>query len=118
MIKINTSFNPFRMKLSRREPVAMRVELVNESQEQKMLTMRIRLSNQLSFEKGGYKTEHMERLPKLMPGEKKEFYYNIFPKAATKNEDQPISIEVLDHYQNFNYVAKEYKKTIELKIED
>lgn len=118
LIQINANFSPFRMKLDRREPVSLGVEIANKSNEPKILTMSIALSGQLSFEKGGYKTEQMERIEKLPPGEKKLFYYSIFPKAGTRATDQPVIVKVAEHYQNFNYVTNEYKKNLVLKVED
>jgi len=117
-MKINAYFNPFRMKLSRKEPITLTVELENTTDEDKMLTMLIEMSRQLSFEKTGYKTEQMERLPKLTPGEKKVFYYSIFQKAGTKAEAQPVIVKVMEHYQSFKYINNEYTKNLVLKIED
>lgn len=118
MIQINSSFNPFRMKLGRKEPIAFTVEVENTEAESKMLTMNIRLSGQLSFEKGGYKTEQMERVQELGPGEKKKFYYTIFQKAGTRTGQQPVLVKVLEHYRSFNYVANEYSKRLVLKVEE
>ncbi len=118
MIQINTTFNPFRMRLERREPVSLTIELSNQSDEPKMLTMNVTLSRQLSFERGGYKTEDMARIEKLQPGEKKIFYYDIFPKAGTKPQEQPVTVKVSEHYRSFNYVGNEYTKNLALKVED
>ena len=118
MIQINASFSPFRMKLGRREPVSLSIEIDNQSNEPKILKMSVALGRELSFEKGGYKTEQMERMEKLPPGEKKLFYYSIFPKAGTKVQEQPVTVKVAEHYRNFNYVTNEYTKNLALKVED
>tara|TARA_Y100000310_G_C20648860_1_gene798238 strand:- start:1568 stop:1924 length:357 start_codon:yes stop_codon:yes gene_type:complete len=118
MIQVNTNFTPYRMKIGRREPVNFTVELVNPDDEPKILTLNIALSKQLSFEKGGYKTEIIERIKELPANGKKVFYYSIFPKAGTRTQEQPLMIHVAEHYRDFNYVKKEYKKNLGLKVED
>ncbi len=106
------------MKLSKREPVTLQLEIGNDSEETKIISVHIALGKQLSFEKGGYKTEELIRLPKLAPGEKKRYYYEVFPKAATRTEEQPVHIKVLEHYRDFNYVKSEFTKKLGLKVED
>ena len=118
MIQVTAAFTPFRMRLSKREPVTLSVDVENQSDEQKIATIAISLGGQLSFEKGGYKTDEVIRLPDLKPGEKKRYYYDVHPKAGTKAQEQRIAIKVLEHYQNFNYVTKEYTKTLSLQVQD
>ena len=118
MLLINTNFNPFRMKLSHKEPVELTIDLINKGEKPKMLTMNLKLSAQLSLEKTGYKTEVMERIPVLRTGEKKEFFYKIFPKAGTRTQEQPIIIEVLEHFNDYKFVANQHKKKLGLLVED
>jgi len=118
MLEVVNFFTPFRMRLSRREPVQLRVELANKGKDDAMASLTINLGSQLSFEKGGYKTRATERISSLPPGEKKKFYYEIWPKQATRNGPVAVQIIASEHYQNFNYVVKEYRKDTELVIED
>ncbi|MBN2067105.1 MAG: hypothetical protein JW744_01415 [Candidatus Diapherotrites archaeon] len=118
MIEIKTSFNPFRMKLGRKEPVQLCIELVNKDAENTMLSMTLNLGAQFSIEKSGYKTSALERISELKPGASKKFYYEIWPKQSARPGQQPMQLTVLEHYQNFNYVKKEYKKNISLNVED
>jgi hypothetical protein len=106
------------MKIGRREPVTLRIELINQSNEPKMLSLEVRLGRQLSFEKSGYRTEQTEKIPTMQPAENKVYYYDVFPKANTRSEEQPIVVKVAEHYQNFNYVTKEYTKNLALRVED
>ena len=118
MIQLNTNFNPFRMKLGRRDPVTLTVEITNKSDESKMLTVYINLGRELSFEKSGYKTEAIERIDAMKPGEIKTYYYSIFPKAGTRTEAQPVLVKVQEHYKTQTYVANEYSKNLKLKVEE
>lgn len=117
MVQINASFNPFRLKLSDRKPVTLQLDVGNDSEESKIVSVHITLGKQLSFEKGGYKTEELIRLPKLAPGEKKRYYYELHPKAATRTEEQSVHIKVSEHYRDFNYVKSEFTKKLGLKVE-
>ncbi len=118
MIKVNTAFNPYRMMLSRKLPVNFTLELHNTYDEAAKLTVNVKLSNQLSLEKGGFKNEVTERIEELAPGAKQKFYYDIYQKAGTRVAEQPIAITVLEHYRDFSYVSKESKKYLGLKVEE
>ncbi|MFH1587639.1 MAG: hypothetical protein ABID38_07315 [Candidatus Diapherotrites archaeon] len=118
MISINTSFHPFRMKLSRREPVQFTVELTNKGDETRKISMDVILSRELSLDKGGLLYNTSKRIDSLAPGKTQEFFFDIFPKHITRSGDHGILIKVLEHYQEYKYVEKEYKKRLELQIED
>lgn len=118
MMQIKTNFNPYRMKISKKEPVSFTVELKNDSEEAKILTMKITLNKELSFEKAGYKTEAMERINCLASGEKKEFYYNLFPKPMAKTGEHHIKIDIEEHYKNYQYVLNRHKKIVTLRVDD
>lgn len=118
MIGINTSFHPFRMKLSRREPVQFTIELINKGDKAKKITMDVILSRELSLDKGGLLYNNSKRIDSLEPGKKQEFYFDIYPKHITRSGDHGILLKILEHYQEYKYVEKEYKKRIELQIED
>ena len=118
VVTVNSYFNPFRMKLSSREPVQLSIELKNDGNEDKIVSMQVLLSKQLSFGKGGYQTEEMVRLPKLAPGERKQYYYEVWPKTGTRTEDQPVKIKIAEHYKNFNYVMKEYAYNLSLRVDE
>ena len=118
MIRINTSFSPFRLKLSRRQSVKLCVELTNTGEKEVMATLAIKLGKELSFEKGGFKEEEMRRIESIPPGKKKDLYFEVFAKANTRTKEQPIILNLVEHYKNFNYVIKENWKEIELKVEE
>ncbi len=118
MIEVKTKFTPFRLKLARKEPVQLAVELVNKNPENAMLSLNLELGACFSLEKSGYKTGAAEQIPELKPGESKKFYYELWPKHSIRVGAAKIRLTVLEHYQNFNYVKKEYKKGPELIVEE
>ena len=112
-----TRFTPFRMKLSNREPVQLFVEVSNDEKQDKMLSLVVSLDRTLSFDKGGYKTEALERIEKLSPGQSKRFYYELFPKPGVREGDIPIKVALTEHYNSFEYVQNQVVKKPALKVE-
>ena len=118
MIEIRTTFTPFKMKISRKEPVSFSVELVNAGQEPEIVSLNLALGSLFSFEKSGFKNDTAERIPKLMPGESKKFYYDVWPKQMLRKGEHGIRLSIIEHYQGFNYVKRKYDKILRLGVED
>ncbi len=118
MIEVRTNFTPFKMKIRRKEPVVLSVELLNKGQEPEIVSLDLNLGQQFSFERSGFNTTVSEKLPKFMPGESKKFYYDIWPKQMLRLGEQPIAMRVTEHYQGFNYVKRKYDKALKLGVED
>ena len=118
MIDIISTYTPFRLKISRKEPVQLTVTVHNRSNENKMVSMEILLSNHLSLEKSGYRNSDLKKIENFAKGERKRFYYEIWPKQVTMTGEEPVRIVVREHYNNYNYVANEYSKSAPLTIED
>jgi len=98
--------------------VQFTVELINKGSETKKITMDVILSRELSLDKGGLLYNTSKRIDSLEPGQKQEFYFDIHPKHITRSGDHGILLKILEHYQEYKYVEKEYKKRLELQIED
>lgn len=118
MMEIITKYTPFRLKLTRRDPVQLTIDLENKGKESKVLSMELQLSNQLSLDKSGFRSNDTKRFDKLEPGKRKTLYYEIWPKQNTKAGEQPVILNVLEHYNDYSYVAKRYGKNIPLTVED
>lgn len=118
MIDIATTYTPFRLKLSRKSPVQLTIALQNKSGENKMVSMELRLSRHLSLDKSGFRNTDTKKFESFGKGEKKQLYYEIWPKHLADSGEQPVKIVVSEHYNNFGYIAKEYSKSIPLTIEE
>jgi hypothetical protein len=117
MIGINARFTPFRMVLKRREPVELRIELTNKSAEEKMASLELKISPRLSLDRVGYKTSDIKRLPKFNPGEKKTFYYEIWPKNPGAYSEEKVVLRILEHKGNYSEVENEVSEDMSIKIE-
>ncbi len=104
--------------MSRREPVQLYVEVSNDESEDKMVSLYINLSKDISFEKGGFKTDNVERMSVLAPGEKKRFYYELYPKPHLNYGEHPVRVTLLDHYNSFDNVKNEKIKNMTLVVEE
>lgn len=118
MVKFISNFTPLRMKISRREPVQLYVEISNDESESKMLSLHVNLSRDLSFEKGGFKTDTVERMESLQPGETRRFYYELYAKPHLEYGDHNVRVVLLDHYNSFNNVKNEKIRNMSLRAEE
>jgi len=78
--------------------------------------MFIALSNALSFGKGGYKTREVIRIERLLVGESKVFYFDIYPKPNTREGDHPVDIRVQEQTLNNEFTGDEYIHKAEIVI--
>lgn len=117
MVNVLTRYTPFRLKLSRKEPVQLSITLENKGNENKMISMEIKLSRHLSLDKGGFRTSESKKIENLGKGAKKQFYYEIWPKQSAMKGEQPVILTVSEHYNNFTHVAKQSVKSIPLTVE-
>ncbi len=118
MINAKTTFTPFKMKISRREPVTLGIELRNEGQETEIVSMELRLGSLFSLEKTGFKTDAIEKIPKFEPGASKKFYYDIWPKQMVRPGEHEIRLNIVEHYKGFNYVKRKQEKKLHVSVEE
>ena len=117
MLKIETSIYPFRVKLSDKKPVQLKVNIRNMNDEDVLLSYDVLTSKALSIDKGGFKTSLTTKVGKMEPGERTEAYFEIYPKTMTREGTYPILIRATEHYDSYTLVEKEYKKKIEIKVD-
>ena len=118
MLEIRTFFSPYKLKISRREPVTLSVEIANVGNEAEMVSFGLNLGNHLSLEKSGFKSASSSKIPEFKPGEKQKYYFDIWPKQLLKVGEQAIQLMATEHYQNFNYVKKKYDRMLTLTVEE
>jgi hypothetical protein len=118
MISVSTGFHPYRLKLSRREPIEFTVLLKNKSTEPKMITYEMVVSKDLSLDKSGLKYGDIKQIEKFLPGEEKKFSYNVYAKQFARIGEIPIKIKITENYKSFKFVEKEYIKDTHLTLEE
>jgi hypothetical protein len=118
MIGVSTIFHPFRLKISRREPVEFTVVLKNKSKEPKKLTYEMAVSKDISLDKTGLKYGDLKQIEELSPGQEVKYNYDIYAKQFARLGEVPIRIKITEHYKSFKYIEKEYTKDVRLTLED
>ena len=117
MLKIDTSLNPFRLKLGRNEPVQLKVIIRNMSNEDALMSYDLVVSRNLSLDKGGFKTSVNNRIGNMEPGQTTQAYFDVYPKTMTKEGTYPLLIKATEHYNNYNFVKKEFRKHLDIQVE-
>ncbi len=117
-ISISTTFYPYRLVLSRKQPVELKVELVNRHEKDVMVSLQVFLSKQLSLDKSGLKTDALHRIDKFSPNERKKFVFDVFPKNYVVTGEYPVRVKVLEHYKDYKFVEKEYTKNLFLSVDE
>ena len=118
MIEIRTTFTPFKMKISRREPVVLSVEIRTPGKETEIVSLDVDLGQWFSFEKTGFKNKIVKNIPEFKAGDKEKFYYDVWPKQMLRAGEHGIKLTTIEHYQGFNYVKRKHEKVLKLSVED
>jgi len=117
-VAINANFFPLRMSLRRKEPVQLKVEVQNRGSNSKTLSLGVVVARSLALDKGGLKGSTSERVEALLPGERKTFYFDVFPKPQFADVGEyPVEVTVKEYGKNYTDVLEEYEKFLDLKVE-
>lgn len=118
MIDVKAELTPFRLVLSRREPMQLMVEMINNSNKSQMVSLEISGGNYLAFDKGGRMRIVTKKIESFKPGEVIRDYYNVFPAADAQTGSDVITIFVAEHYNNsYQYIQSKKIKEISLRID-
>ncbi len=118
MISIATTMYPYRLVLSRKKPIELKIDLTNRHEKATMVTMQVTASRNLAFDKSGLKASYMARIEKFAPNDKKNFLLDVFPKGYVSAGDYDITIKVLEHFNTYDYVTREYTKNLTVAVTD
>jgi len=116
-ITLSGRFNPLRMVLERREPVQFSLTLKNNDAKEKKLTVKLILSSDLAFTKGGFKNSDLIRIDSLKPGQEKLLYFDLHPKISTREGEQRISVRVQEHAQDFQFTKNQFNADFSLPVQ-
>ena len=118
MLQVMTVFRPFRLKISRKEPVELTVLLTNPGPSSAMVSLDLSCGRELSFDKGGFKATEHESLGDIPPGSRIEKIFHLHAKPVTRQGNYTIAIKATEHYKSYNLVEHEYTKKAELIVEE
>ena len=118
MLEVRTIFRPYRMKLSRKEPVEMTLTITNHGPGIALTSFEMTCDRELSFDKGGYKNSANASLGELAVGQKHETYFDLHSKPITRPGAYQIKVKATEHFNSYNLIKKEYTKTAEIVVEE
>lgn len=111
------SFHPLRMVLKRRSPVELDLMIRNPSKDKKKITVKVFLSPDLSFSKGGFKAMQTIKIDELKSNESKRIFLDIYPKPRIEPGEHPIEVLVEEHHLNYNTIKNQKKFKEFLRVE-
>lgn len=118
MLNIKHTIHPFRLVLSRKEPIQLEVSIRNPGPETEMVSYEVKLARALSFDKGGLKTSVTKRVGDMEPRAEIKEYFEIHARQFIKAGTYPGIIIATEHYKNYSLAKKDYKQKIELIVQD
>lgn len=117
MLVIKTVLVPFRLSLSSRKPISLRTEITNKSDEAKKVSVKFLVSKYLSVEKTGLANILEKKIGEIAPNETKLLFLDIFPKTQTAIREYPGRLVIYEHYSDYEYVNREYRKNFTIITE-
>ncbi|MEK6902889.1 MAG: hypothetical protein AABX02_04875 [archaeon] len=121
MVYIKTTFYPYRLVLTRREPVQLTLDLRNDGKEERAYSIELSVGSPLALERAGAKVNDRRQVGSLLPGQSKVVYYDIFAKAATDAESIPIDLRVHELPKNakgIHDIIQTFSRTLDLTVQN
>ncbi len=112
MLVIKSVLIPFTIKLGSKTPQELKLILENKDEEKKLLSLEFLVARDLAVESTGLSNRIEKQLGYLEPGESKTYYFQIYTKPNTTARDYPARLVIYEHFNDYKFVQKTYKKEI------
>ncbi|MBI5884769.1 hypothetical protein HZB89_01580 [archaeon] len=113
---INAYFTPYRLSAAKKEPVQLTVEVTNGNEVEKLMSLEVVSSPQLSLSRDGFQNKIIEKMGELKPNEKRVYYYHVWLRGLGREDSQPLVVRVLEHHLNYDYITSKAVKRLELRV--
>lgn len=118
MVDIKAEISPLRIVFGKDKSVELMLQITNDSEKKRMISVDIVLGDNLSFDKSGRQNAIVKRFGELNPNEKKLIYLDVFPRMSANRGIEPILISAMEHFNNdYDYILKKKTKELSLRIE-
>jgi len=94
---IKTRFTPIRMIVGQKDPVTLDVVLKNNSTEEVLSTVIVKLPSGLGFDLSGITREKRQRIDYVKPNEDKTVSFRIYPRHNVEEGQYPVTVSILTH---------------------
>lgn len=115
-VVIRTSIFPLRAKFRDKEPFELNIELENEDQSQKKITVTIDLPEQVSFSTVGLTNRYEKQYESFKGKEKISLKLPVYQSNSTEEGQFMGKVVAEEHIHDFGYHGKTYKKPIPFRI--
>ncbi|MDO8627217.1 MAG: hypothetical protein Q7K42_02020 [Candidatus Diapherotrites archaeon] len=116
-LEIKHKFFPYRLVASRGSPVELTLDIANNSEKDLMLSLQLELGRGLGLDKAGIKCRDYKQLGIIEKGKSLKFVYSVFATPSARKGEVQISLKLTEHFNNYNYVVKEYSKDFALVVD-
>jgi uncharacterized membrane protein len=116
MVVLGSYFDTIRAVAGQREPIILEIELRNDEQESKLVSLLIKVPFSLGFDSVGLMRETRRRIGYLKAGEEKKVPLPIYCKTNIKEGVYPIGIRAQIHPDKYDKVLKEISHKAELRV--
>ncbi len=113
---IRTFIYPLRLKLSEKEPIELKIELENEDQKTKLITLQVVLPEVVSFSRASINTEFSKRIDRFNPLEIHKEKIFVYLSRYARPGNFLGKVIVSDHYREFGVIERQFKKEIPFRI--
>ncbi len=114
-IAIRTSLFPLRFQV-KGKPVELTVEIINNGEKTKMISLEIFLPHALGFDKGSLNKGVRKRIGNIKPGETQKMRFEIYPSPVAQKGTYTAEVNVLEHHEDFSQVIKVYSREFDCRI--
>jgi hypothetical protein len=117
VLEVSHTFYPYRMVLTRKTPIELSINLTNKGSEPALASLQIALPRTLGLDKSGLQTGKIKQLGALQPGEVKQMYFDIYPKAGITEGEQALELTAFEHYKDYGYVSRKVVRTLSFRVD-
>ncbi|HIH09691.1 MAG TPA: hypothetical protein HA254_03385 [Candidatus Diapherotrites archaeon] len=117
MLQITNEFRPFRLKISHKEPVKMKIAIKNLSGKPELVSYSMVLPSTLTLDDASFKSQHSAKIGELAGGKTFEEFFELYPRPVCEAGVHTITIKATEHYRSYEYVQRAYTKKAELNVD-
>ncbi|RLG22014.1 hypothetical protein DRN74_01215 [Candidatus Micrarchaeota archaeon] len=114
MLKLKLRLKPIRIIIKQRQPAILDICIKNAGELSALVSLKAKLSQQLSFDRGGLIREERRRIGYIKPGMEKHVPLNVFARPTAEEGFGEIMVAAFEH-EDDRY--DKVKETVSAKTE-
>ena len=115
-MSIRTEIFPMRASMRKKDSWELIVEVKNEDEREKMVSLRIELPQEANFSTVGLTKTYEKNIEKFRKGGTAQFKMPIYMSNRASVGSYMGKLKVNEHFHDFEHVERTYSKEIHLRI--